>query len=922
MLCWLLSSCPRLLAGDVPTPAVFRSFDGPGVIWQLAESRRDVRLVGHGCVADEVREGTGCERVILAVPGGESVALACPVGRLPVLDEFEARLWVKANRPGVTLAARVVMPRSIAATTGTPKSLIIQGPQNDQVGRWQQLVLARVPNLLADRVRVLRTVPGAAIDPREAYVDAIVLVVPGGPGTTAVWTDALAVDGIVVSPADGLPVGSGRVALASHAASSKSTGWRPEVGAAEATPRLQGTTLMVGGRQFLPVGIQWNAEPLTYLADRGYNTVWIRQPPTREETDAAAQAGMWFVCPPPGPDAIAADGLRVPTERVLAWHLGWPGDLEIDYYQRWAELVREHDPATGRPIVVAPRGDWLPYSKIADILLAEHPAASRLSSADYAEWLAGIALLARPGTPFWASVPTQPGELARSQAAALLADRLTLTVVGDEQLEALTRAAGIGGCRGFLFQSHTPLNLADGESKRRATMLELVNSELHLIDPWLTIGRNVGQVTSVDATTTASILQVERARLVVPMARSANSKATVDPTAAGPPLPPSAATALALIVPGVAVSNETFLLTPAGMQRLAAERVAGGMRVVVDRGAGGLILMTDDPVVVGSFRQRVADGARQAAVLQRDLAAASAKLLPAASRIVTQSGAGDGAVAEALRTAGVELARANSQLAGGNMDGAYQAAGSARRILAEAADHERRRLATAPRLSSTPFDAPFGSLRDWTQFDQGLNSLRAGENLLYGGDFEDLGQLTEFGWRHFDQPLPGVEPHAELSAVEPYLGRYALELSAVAEPAGTAPQVVARPLVSITSPPIHVTKGQVLEISGWIRVKEPIIGSIDGLLIVDSLGGEELAVRVREAGDWQPFRMIRGVPASTELTVTFSLAGTGRALVDAVMIRPLTRPSVRRLPIVTDTGPPLTPSPAEVSGPLFPPPAQ
>ena len=69
-----------------------------------------------------------------------------------------------------------------------------------------------------------------------------------------------------------------------------------------------------------------------------------------------------------------------------------------------------------------------------------------------------------------------------------------------------------------------------------------------------------------------------------------------------------------------------------------------------------------------------------------------------------------------------------------------------------------------------------------------------------------------------------------------------------------------------------------IEISGWVRVPQPITGSIDGLEIVDSLGGQELSLRVRSTTDWQPFRMIRGTSETTEMTLTFALDGLGSAV--------------------------------------------
>ena len=46
------------------------------------------------------------------------------------------------------------------------------------------------------------------MDAREAYVDAIVLIVPGGPQNTVAWTDALEVDGVVLPAAAESTVGA------------------------------------------------------------------------------------------------------------------------------------------------------------------------------------------------------------------------------------------------------------------------------------------------------------------------------------------------------------------------------------------------------------------------------------------------------------------------------------------------------------------------------------------------------------------------------------------------------------------------------------------------------------------------------------------------------------------------------------------
>ena len=881
----------KVLAGA----AVFRSFDGPQLTWQLGDGRPGAAVLAHGCVDDDARQGSGSERVVIAAPAGESLHFICPVGRIPVLDEFESRLWVKTNRPGVTLAARVVLPRSIDASAGNPRTVLIPGGQCDAEDRWQQLKLSNLPKLLDAQARILRMKPGTQIDAREAYVDAIVLVVPGGAGSTAVWTDALEVDGVVM-PAVAESSDAPQVVPAVAPVTTRAVGWQKKSAAPNAVPgpgpplvQFQGTMLMVAGKPFVPLGVEWNNEPLEYLAARGCNTIWTDEPPTRELSDEAARAGVWLICPPPSPDDIANSGLGDALDRVLAWNLGSPaGPQELDYFRRWADLVRERDSLSTRPIVMMPRGDWLPASRLADALVADHAATSRLSAADFAEWLQGISLLARPATPFWASIPTQPGERARQQTAALARAKSTSpSILDDAQIESLVTAAAISGCRGVVFRSDSPLDATDDVTRQRAVLLETYNNQLDLVSPWLTAGKPIGEATSTDASANAIVLQVERARLLIPTSWGSSAKDT------------GSSSSIVFVVPGIPESNEAFLLSGVSLEALPAKRVAGGMRIVFDRSERGLVLMTEDPAVITSFRQQVARGARRAAQLEYSLAATRARALSGIAPQLSRLGVSTKNLDKAIGAANADIAQANSLLTAGNFAASYQRSSNARRLLAEAIVDERLNDADSLPLNSAPFGTSLDTLLPQTEFDKSLSALRGGENQLVGGDFEDLGQLRHFGWQHIDDPVAGVETRVELSGQGPHEGRYCLELSATAVPAGTAPQIVGRPLVWITSPPIRATARDVIEISGWVRVTQPIAGAIEGLEVIDSLGGQELALRVRNTTDWQPFRIIRSATVTTDVTVTFALHGVGSACVDGVMVRALAAPSAKRLPTVT-----------------------
>jgi hypothetical protein len=86
--------------------------------------------------------------------------------------------------------------------------------------------------------------------------------------------------------------------------------------------------------------------------------------------------------------------------------------------------------------------------------------------------------------------------------------------------------------------------------------------------------------------------------------------------------------------------------------------------------------------------------------------------------------------------------------------------------------------------------------------------------------------------------------------------------------------------VWVNSAPLQLQAGQWVRIHGWVRVDRPILGSVDGLMVVDSLGGPCLAQRVYVTNGWQEIALWRGTPHAAELVITCALTGTGQVLID------------------------------------------
>jgi hypothetical protein len=207
--------------------------------------------------------------------------------------------------------------------------------------------------------------------------------------------------------------------------------------------------------------------------------------------------------------------------------------------------------------------------------------------------------------------------------------------------------------------------------------------------------------------------------------------------------------------------------------------------------------------------------------------------------------------------------------------------------------------------------------------DAAVRSAAEEANRLPAGDFEDLQSMMSAGWRHLAHPIEGIETNVEISPGGTSSGRSCLRIEARASDRNAASALVETTPVWITSPPVPLRAGEVACIRGRVRVATPIRGSVDGLLIVDSLGGEALAERFGETKSWQGFVMYRAAPRDCEVTLTIALTGFGEAMIDDVTIStvrlaaitaphsdPATRGAVAPVNSTADFG---TPPPSQAS---------
>lgn len=883
-------------------------FEGPDAIWRDAGGQATYKLTRRERTTDFPHSGQGCEFWELGVEGGgTSIFLSYDVGQSPIIDESTVELWVRGERPGMQLAARVVFPRTLEPQTGRPVTALISGDAYASPGQWQKLSIAKLREQTEQQVRVLRAQLRMPVDGTQAYVDRVLLNAYAGPGLTRVWIDDLHVAGIVNAgrPAAQTPV----EATPSPAVTRALTNPILEQPSGTAI-EMKGQTLQVGGRPFFPRVLEYRGEPLSLVQKLGFNAVELRSPPPPELMAEAKRLGLWIVCPPPAPpdlnnpygNAAGANSAQFGpwADSVLVWDVGdgWTG-ADVDAARRWAEYVRRGDQPRPRPIVGGAAADLRTLSRQVDfVVLDRRPIGTDCEISRYGDWIRERARITRPGTPLWAVIQTQPLQELEEQAKLLGTTAVGSPLEVDaEQIRLLAYEALAAGVRGLVFSSRSSLANTDEATRVRAATLHQLNLELELIDVWASAGNFVATIPGSEPDLSAALFQIDRGHLLLPMWSGQGAQYVTGQ---------SSGVNVSFVVPGIPEAVDVYEIAPGGLRPLVRKRVAGGMKVTLDElNLTSLILLTQDPQVVGVCAHRLslvgptlAEQVRETTIAKFQRAQDTHTRLVAFAPRVPEADLWLTASARALE-------RAESRMSEGNIrDGYFETCRALRPLAALERMHWKNAVAAAGSTGSNPFTTSFAALPDFWRMHGRLQQPTRWDNVLPGGDFEDLESLLAAGWRHFQAAPPGVRCEADLSgrirtAAAPLqvgsipdgsfqrpqrTGRFCLRLAATATEADAAEALVETPPVWITSPAVPVGAGQLLKISGWISVPQKIIGSGDGLVVFDSIGGAATAMHFDKPGAWQQFTYYRLAPLDGSVSLTLALSGLGEAYLDDVKI--------------------------------------
>ena len=862
-------------------------FEGPEPCLREAGGDARYKVDLHRRVAQGARSGRVCEQLRITGNNGTYVYFGRPITSARIINELSPAVWLKSDRAGLQVLVRAVLPRTTDPQTGKPLTTLLRGSDYRQVGIWQQLRVEGLPRLLERQVRVLRTQFGAQVDAREAYIDMLLINAYGGPGTTNVWVDDLEIGG-VVSHAANLLAGETAGSADGHTA-------QPAVPMAawpggQGVPRveLKGRMLLVGGKPFFLRAIEFRGESLARLQSLGFNAVRLPQSPSPAMLSEATGLGLWLIAPPPParqlesrPGDPSPPRIDSSYDAVLMWDLGsYLAKRELEITKRWAELTTAADPRN-RPIACDPDSDLAAYTRLADVLIARRdPIGSTLPLDQYGVWLRDRSRLARGGTPLVATIQTDLPPKLFEQMGLLASGPGAPMVVEEAQLRMLIHTALAARARGVCFASNSRLDAEDAATERRAQILELTNLYLSLIERWPAAGNFAPSASSSDPYTTGAVIETDRSRLLLPIYAPPNGQLAV-----GNP----ALKDLRFVVPGVPEGNNAYELSPTSFRALQSTRIAGGTVVTLTEAErDSVVVFTQDAVVYQNLSDRLARIQLRATQLTGDVVRAELSEVESAMQRLAAVGQAIAATQKPLAAAQQDLRDSD---AARKSDGpkAYALARKAQQTLRDIQRaHWNQAVAATDWPLADPFVGHFANLSEHFRLMHELASAEPSANRLAEGGFENLEAMQRAGWKYYQHDQPGLTTSVDLAPQAAHSGRVGLRLRVAPDPA-SKPNVVETPPLWITSPAVIVRPGEIVLIEGWLRIDQAITGSVDGLMVIDSLGGEALAGRVSVAAEWRKFTLYRAAARTGPVVVTFALSGLGEAWIDDVTVQVVSR---------------------------------
>lgn len=911
---------------EISAPAALRaeSFedgfnDTSRVSWQVRIDSSQARKNWHVRNTTVPHSGAACEH--LQVSTGNLGSLIELSHRLPasrIINELTVSLWFKSNRRGTRIGVEAVLPHQTDPETGEAARIYLIGDTYTEEGRWQKLKCTTSEALVNQSLGLLRGRSKLRqLDTREMYVERVLVVTRSSSDKVEFLLDDLKLSPIV-RPND---------EILQTAATLNKQQIGPIVEFLLDRVQLQ-------GKPMFPRLSRYHGEDLNELKQTGLNVIWAPQFDDYAFLSQLRSHGLWAMATPPRPQAQdgsflpSRDATLIPFEEqtapILFWNLGTliPGNQWKEIRSRVGQ-IQSADQQFKRPIMADVQGKERQISReVSMIGSSPRILNSDINLLDYRDILIEKTQIA-PGRFLWTWIQTEP-----TQANTLwrqTANKLPI-VIEPEQIRLQTYAALSAGCRatGYWTTSRLDDTAVPGSLERKLAIRQL-NLEIDLIEPLLATGTVISHVPfSIRQRETprigqlgadfkisgkdrllrderlaeremqllrekqtaeelqAAIIQSEYGTLILPVWYRNGAQFVPDQMAGND---------ATIVIPGGNVSASVWEISSTEIRNLDRKRVSGGVQIRIPKfDMTSIILMTSDQGLIANLRKKISGvralSAKTCVELSRAKLARCEKTNAELVNLgVSQIARLDGP--SILKRARGLASQAEQSLENQDYHAArMQARDSMQllRILQRSQWHEATRNFSS--AVTSPYTVAYSTLPDhWRMIEQiGRSSRNIQANLLRSGEFEDIDTMKVEGWRHVQNPIEGTQAIAELYPRDCKSGNFSLRLLAAPINREEVPVYIEDPLVKVTTPSLDVRSGQILHITGWVKVTAPITGHPEGAALEDSIMGPGGALHWNGRSSWQKIDIIREVPRSEKFTLSMYLYGLGAILFDDLRV--------------------------------------
>ena len=335
-------------------------------------------------------------------------------------------------------------------------------------------------------------------------------------------------------------------------------------------------------------------------------------------------------------------------------------------------------------------------------------------------------------------------------------------------------------------------------------------------------------------------------------------------------------------------SEGTYHLSESGMIPLDQGRTVAGNEIKIQNcGMLEAVLVTQDPTVISRLADSyLLNGSETLAQMHLGIARQWMTIVSLINEQLTRLGQNSPTASGSINEANNALQQAQSLVNNGSAMTANRLMFVADQKLA-AAQRDILSTARSPFASQTssPLLTHISLVPTHFELVRRINPQGWEANGLAGGDFENLEHMTRNNWENHRTNDDTQRTHVELTTEAAVRGKHSLQMSVTSVDGDPGGLLVDRTPLWIKSSPVPVKGGQLVRIHGWIKIDRPITGSLDGLMVIDSIGGPQMAERLLLTQGWQEFTIYRCPARNTDVRITFALTGYGVVTIDEVDIR-------------------------------------